>query len=624
MSGFEQQTGAIQDRIDNPEVTPEQAVHPGFWGGGLDIGTPVQGIASGGLEVGQVLTQGIDAFLRRLPAKGSINPVGVGLSEEAAKPWERRVDEVTQPLADAARQGAKAFTPDPRLTGTAANVVFGASKVLTEAGALTALSGGNPVAGAGGLAAVQATARYQDYRDQGIDDSTALKLALVDGGAAGLGMAIPGGLPTSWLAKLTPARQLLTDLATGAAANTGQGAATRYVTHKILDDAGYHDLAEQSKVLDGEAMLTDMLTGGGFGALHFATNRKEIAQASRELARQDSIIADSARAAQNGQQIVERAPGVPVDVPSQAKNRASLEKATEDLLQDKPVDVAQEAQGATFARAAEDTRPMREVLHDEFKKAGVLDEWSKLEDLNDLMESRYEPPSVKPRESQETELPISETEAVPPEEGGYSVEEEALTDEQRQTFEGLRSHIPADENVGGSGKGVPGQQGRADDGGPREGAPLRVYRGSDRELIPEHFDEGSLGKASGHPSSGLGVFFTNDKDDAAHYGPIVTSHHLDIRNPKVFPFEDLPGFDTIDEATRFRDELKAQGHDGIIMDASHLGGPVQYVAFEPSQVKRADEPSDMALANAKTMADKVKDEAPKIFSAAADCATRTR
>lgn len=623
MSDYDQQQGAIADRLSNPEVSPEESLHPGFWGG-LSVGTPVQGAASGALEAGSVLTNGISAFLRRLPAKGTINPLGVGLSEEAQRPWEESIEDARHRIADSAREGAKAVMPDPRLTGTAANVVLGSSKMLTEAGLTAAATGGNPFAVAGGLGAIQATARYQDYRDQGVDDATAQRLALVEGGGAALGALAPVGLPVSWLANLTPARQLLTDLATGAASNVGMGGASRYATHKILEDAGYHDLAEQSKVFDGESILTDMLTGGGFGGLHWLGSRQDLAQQARDLGESQSVVADNARAAQDAQQVVERAPGVPVDAPSQAAHRAALEKATADLLADKPVDVADEAKG-TFARPAENTRPMREVLHDEFKKAGVMDEWSKLEDLNDLLEAKYEPPSVKPIEREETELPISETEAVPPEEGGYSVEEEALTDEQRAAFEGLRSQLPGDEDLSAD-LGRAGETGQRPEsnGGTREGAPLRVFRGSDRELLPEHFDEGALGKASGHPSSGLGVFFTNDKDDASKYGPIVTSHHLDIRNPKVIPVEDVPSLDSREEYTAYRDQLRAQGHDGLVIDASHVGGANNYVAFGPEQVRRANEPSDLALANAKTVSDKVADDAPKLFSAAADCASRTR
>jgi len=41
----------------------------------------------------------------------------------------------------------------------------------------------------------------------------------------------------------------------------------------------------------------------------------------------------------------------------------------------------------------------------------------------------------------------------------------------------------------------------------REGRPITVYRGSDHSLNVEHFEKSSLGKASGNPSSGLGVWF---------------------------------------------------------------------------------------------------------------------
>ena len=76
--------------------------------------------------------------------------------------------------------------------------------------------------------------------------------------------------------------------------------------------------------------------------------------------------------------------------------------------------------------------------------------------------------------------------------------------------------------------------------------------------------------------------------------------------------------------TAYRNKLREQGYDGLVIDASHVGGANNYVAFEPGQVKRANEPSDVALSNAKTLADKVAEEAPKAFSAAAECAGRTR
>lgn len=114
------------------------------------------------------------------------------------------------------------------------------------------------------------------------------------------------------------------------------------------------------------------------------------------------------------------------------------------------------------------------------------------------------------------------------------------------------------------------------------GAPATLYRGSRTGTTDANaFQE--LGAATGHPSAQLGVFFTDDAADAGRYGQ-VGEYHLDLRNPKVYDAADFPGFDTPEEAAALRTNLEAQGHDGIVMDASRYGGPKQYIAFEPHQV----------------------------------------
>jgi hypothetical protein len=114
------------------------------------------------------------------------------------------------------------------------------------------------------------------------------------------------------------------------------------------------------------------------------------------------------------------------------------------------------------------------------------------------------------------------------------------------------------------------------------GAPATLYRGSrEGSTSPEAFDQ--LGAATGHPSAQLGVFFTDDPGDAAAYGQ-VSEHHLDLRNPKVYDIADFPGFDTPEEAQSLRKQLESEGHDGIVIDANSVGGPKQYIAFEPHQV----------------------------------------
>ena len=148
----------------------------------------------------------------------------------------------------------------------------------------------------------------------------------------------------------------------------------------------------------------------------------------------------------------------------------------------------------------------------------------------------------------------------------------------------VRSELSADQDtlptVGG-GRAAQGWAGatRAS----REGRPVVLYRGAEQPLTAGHFGLDALGKASGNPSSGLGVWFTPHKGEAARYGT-PTSYHLDIRNPKVFKAEDLPAFDSVEEANKFREQLRDQGHDGLIVSAKHLGGAVHMVAFDPHQV----------------------------------------
>jgi hypothetical protein len=117
----------------------------------------------------------------------------------------------------------------------------------------------------------------------------------------------------------------------------------------------------------------------------------------------------------------------------------------------------------------------------------------------------------------------------------------------------------------------------------RDGRPVVVHRGAAVALSPEHFDVANLGKASGNPSSGLGVWFTPSRGEASRYGS-TESFHLDLRNPKVVRVEDLPAFDSVAEANAWREQQRAAGFDGLIVTAKHLGGPVHMVAFDPQQV----------------------------------------
>ncbi len=122
-----------------------------------------------------------------------------------------------------------------------------------------------------------------------------------------------------------------------------------------------------------------------------------------------------------------------------------------------------------------------------------------------------------------------------------------------------------------------------------DGKPARIFRGSaDGAVTPDNFNPEQFGKASGYATSGLGVFFSNWRSDAQTYadntGGRVGEYRLDIRNPRVFTQSELPEFQSVEEATAFREALRAAGYDGIAIDYTEVDGPIQFVAFEAEQV----------------------------------------
>lgn len=117
----------------------------------------------------------------------------------------------------------------------------------------------------------------------------------------------------------------------------------------------------------------------------------------------------------------------------------------------------------------------------------------------------------------------------------------------------------------------------------RNGEPKTMYRGAMEPLVPEHFKEEATGMATNRPSAGLGVWFTDDAAEAGRYGE-VARYKLDIRKPLLIRVEDVPVFDSTNQAARWAEAKRAAGYDGLVITAKHLGGQVNVVAFNPDQV----------------------------------------
>jgi hypothetical protein len=273
-------------------------------------------------------------------------------------------EQETSAMQEIARQRVKDLTPDPATTGVAAqaiaSVASGAYRMV--AGSLL----GGPVGGAGLVGSTEAADRYTALREAGVTPGAAAASAGVTGAASFAGAFLPAGFGG------TLARKIVS----GAMTNAAFGGVSRYEDHLVLEAAGYPEMAHQERFWDGQAMLTDLLLGGAFGAIAHA---HEIGAAPEEEGSPGPSTAQpTAGAGRYGSQRLRElelsmgrdapgaedaaltmnlamrdrraAPGVAVDPASANAHQAALEKATEDLLQGRPVNVADTGiDNATFA-----------------------------------------------------------------------------------------------------------------------------------------------------------------------------------------------------------------------------------------------------------------------------------
>lgn len=300
------------------------------------------------------------------------------------------------PLANAIAADAKmrvqAMTPDATTTGGAVQLLHGLVSGFTE------MSIGGLAGGPGGAAAVVGSSeglqRYHDLLDAGVDDATARKSALLAGGAAAAGAIVPAGIGSSLAAKLT----------TGALGNTLFGVANRYADHKILEAAGYPEMAQQQEVMDGTQVLTDLILGAAFGGLAHLHSPEVEALRNAPGAREAALTANLAMKDR------ESAPGIPADPEAANAHQAALEKSIADMMQGKAVDVSDSrVTEANFVERPESRPPEIETAVRESIKESDLFGEDNARDVNALLEGR----EIQPRKEPKPREPVEPVEAAP-------------------------------------------------------------------------------------------------------------------------------------------------------------------------------------------------------------------
>ncbi len=550
---YQDGTNRVLDDLQARPV-PRPAPEPGFWAG-------VWSAAPRGLAVGinetvrtgyRAITANADNVMRRQQQDAD------DFTADAI--FKRRLelaDDRAQTDAQL-RAAVDYWQPDPGTVGAAAEGVQNFARFAGKAVGYSLAFG--PVAGAALTGADIGGAEYLSLRDQGVDEATAAKVGAVRGLAAGVTVALP-----------VAGKGVASTTALIAAGGPGAFVAEQAAARKILADADYTKLAEQIDPFDptGLSVATAAATLFGVGAyaLRGAGRAKPKADPGAEPAPvppQEAV--DAAHIVLAKDVAEQQALARPGDLAADAIERRAQERTVARMAAGERVDVA-------------DTVPLREgdplpaPLADMIARTDEVAAAQRAEDASVALAQRQASQSDQSARGSPDETQATSTQA-----GDRAVD--------RGTADAAGQRPAADVVYRTVADGDPAQGWL---GATRirrtDGQPVTVYRGAGRELTATDFEDASLGFATKQPSSGLGVWFALNEGEAGRYGR-VEPFQLDVRNPKVIKVEDLPGFDSVADAKKFREALAARGHDGIIISAKHVGGPVHMVAFRPEQVIR--------------------------------------
>jgi hypothetical protein len=323
----------LSDQLDNTKGAPNApGAFDNFWasvGGNL---------AAGGLKVAQLGTYFQD------PDEAAATAMAHGIAGDNTD-WQAKDQEARAEARRLLAIKAKEVMPNPLKTGWASNLVGGLAQVVP-----TAVVGGAIAGPAGAMALVGGSQGVGDYQQSlldGVDSTTAAKKAALTGVASGLGVGIP-------MAKAGAG--LLTNLGIGAGVNVGLGMAQRAGTAAILNAGGYHQMADQYKWLDGEAIAVDAVLGAAFGGLGHLMH----GEAAPTPERVDAALALNDRLHVEN----EAQPGVHRTVESRDAGVEAMTKAVDDMvLRDRMPDVAEAA-----ARMDVEPNPAAHAFHEEVAK----------------------------------------------------------------------------------------------------------------------------------------------------------------------------------------------------------------------------------------------------------------
>lgn len=312
---------------------PKQPKEAGLFDGAASA--PFRGVAAGAVKTYDTIKKPFERVADHL--QYSIEDVQNGGLDGALDAREKSFSQVHEEKNKDRRDALVMQVEDlqdSENTGTVGNVLFGVSDYATRALAGSVLGG--PVGAAALTGATETNYSRDDLIQKGVDEDTATKTALIDGGVA----AASTVLPISYGLKGTGG--VVKDAALSIGGATALSTAGQYASGEVLQSEGYDKQAKKYEIT-GESVGTDLVLNGlMFGAArgtqHYLDRSPEQIEA-HETEIQSTLVANELEFDHVASPVV---PSNPVQANNHLKN---LDEATDNLRLGRPVNVQHSVKG---------------------------------------------------------------------------------------------------------------------------------------------------------------------------------------------------------------------------------------------------------------------------------------
>jgi hypothetical protein len=338
----EQQQSIDQMNAGGLGKAPKQQKETGLFDGAASA--PFRGVAAGAVKTYDTIKKPFERVADHV--QYSINDVQNGGLDGALDAREKSFSQVHEEKNKDRRDALVMQVEelqDSENTGTVGNVLFGISDYATRALVGGALGG--PIGAAAATGVTETNYSREDLIKKGVDEDTATKAALIDGGVA-FGSTL---LPVNYGFKGTGG--LVKDAALSIGGATALSTAGQYASGEVLQSEGYDKQAEKYKIT-GESVSTEVaLNGLLFLGGRYAQNRlnADIDTELKDLSVDDieakNTQIQSALVANELEFDHVASPVIPSN-PVQANNHLkNLDEAADNLRMGRPVNVQHPVKG---------------------------------------------------------------------------------------------------------------------------------------------------------------------------------------------------------------------------------------------------------------------------------------